>query len=86
MKELKQAISKGDYLMASLQLASVFRSNDCLADNYLGKVELWVEQAKAVMAQLIATLIILSDSSNFFMSNWLSVAMRRTIFPVNIVC
>ena len=46
MIELKQAISKGDYLMASLYLASVFQPNSCQPDNYLSKVELWVEQAK----------------------------------------
>lgn len=32
--------------MASLQLASVFQSNTCIPENYLSKLELWVEQAK----------------------------------------
>lgn len=50
MKELKQAISRGDYLTASLQLASVFQPNSCEPDNYLNKVELWIEQAKAFIA------------------------------------
>ncbi|WP_339723203.1 tetratricopeptide repeat protein [uncultured Paraglaciecola sp.] len=59
MKELKQAIYKGDYLMASLQLAKVFEPNNCLPDNYLNKVDLWVEQAKAFISSAN------SDANNF---------------------
>jgi regulator of sirC expression with transglutaminase-like and TPR domain len=47
LKELKQAISKGDYLMASLQLASVFQPDNCQPDNYQRQVDLWIDQAKA---------------------------------------
>jgi regulator of sirC expression with transglutaminase-like and TPR domain len=55
VKELKQAISKGDYLMASLQLASVFQPNSCQPDDYLRKVELWIEQAKAFIGSTDTT-------------------------------
>jgi len=46
VKELKQAIAKRDYLMASLHLASMFQPDSCQPDNYQRKVELWIEQAK----------------------------------------
>ena len=46
MKEIKQAITKRDYLMASLQLASMFQPDSCQPDDYQRKVELWIEQAK----------------------------------------
>jgi regulator of sirC expression with transglutaminase-like and TPR domain len=44
--KLKQAIDKRDYLMAGLQLASVFQPGSCQPDEYQRKVELWVEKAK----------------------------------------
>ncbi|MEP1445079.1 MAG: tetratricopeptide repeat protein [Paraglaciecola sp.] len=47
MKQLKQAIGQGDYLMASLQLASVFQPSDCVPDTYIKQVGLWVAQAKS---------------------------------------
>ncbi|MFT4732927.1 MAG: regulator of sirC expression with transglutaminase-like and TPR domain [Gammaproteobacteria bacterium] len=46
VKELKQAIAKRDYLMASLHLASMFQPDSCQPDDYQRKVELWIEQAK----------------------------------------
>lgn len=46
LKELKQAISKGDYLMASLQLAKVFQPGNCQPDDYRHKVKLWIDQAR----------------------------------------
>jgi regulator of sirC expression with transglutaminase-like and TPR domain len=46
LKELKQAISDGDYLMASLWLAKVFQPDSCQPDDYQLKVKLWINQAK----------------------------------------
>lgn len=46
LKELKQAIFEGDYLMASLQLANLFQPDSCQPDNYKRKVELWNDEAK----------------------------------------
>jgi regulator of sirC expression with transglutaminase-like and TPR domain len=52
VKELEQAISNGDYLLASLQLSSVFQSDDCLSDKYLSKVKLWLEQARLFIGSI----------------------------------
>jgi regulator of sirC expression with transglutaminase-like and TPR domain len=55
VKELKQAISEGDYLMASLQLASVFQPDNCQPDDYQRKVDLWIEQAKKFIGSVDST-------------------------------
>ncbi|MFQ3191044.1 MAG: regulator of sirC expression with transglutaminase-like and TPR domain [Paraglaciecola sp.] len=55
MKELKQAIAKRDYLMASLQLASVFQPDSCQPQDYQKKVDLWIEQAKVFIGSPAAT-------------------------------
>jgi regulator of sirC expression with transglutaminase-like and TPR domain len=44
--ELKQAITKKDYLMAGLLLASVFQPDRFQPSDYQRKVEMWVEQAR----------------------------------------
>jgi regulator of sirC expression with transglutaminase-like and TPR domain len=46
LKELKQAIFNGDYLMASLLLARVFQPCSFQLDNYQDKADLMIEQAK----------------------------------------
>jgi regulator of sirC expression with transglutaminase-like and TPR domain len=47
VKGLKQAIHKRDYLMASLQLVSMFQPESCQPDDYQRKVNLWIDQARA---------------------------------------
>ena len=56
MKELKQAIDKQNYLMASLCLASVFEPDSCHPDDYQRKSELWVEQAKTFIGSTDITI------------------------------
>ena len=46
LKEIKQAIDKRDYLMASLHLARVFQPDSCQPEEYQKKVNLWIDQAK----------------------------------------
>jgi regulator of sirC expression with transglutaminase-like and TPR domain len=46
LKELKQAIFNGDYLMASLLLARVFQPCSFQPDDYQNKADLMIEQAK----------------------------------------
>jgi regulator of sirC expression with transglutaminase-like and TPR domain len=46
LKEIKQAIDKRDYLMASLQLAKVFQPSSYQPDDYQNKINLWIGQAK----------------------------------------
>ncbi len=46
LKELKQAIFNGDYLMASLLLARVFQPYSFQPDDYQNKADLMIEQAK----------------------------------------
>jgi len=55
LKELKQAISEGDYLMASLQLANMFQPDNCQLDDYQRKVELWIDQAKVFIGSTDVT-------------------------------
>ena len=55
LKELKQAIFKGDYLMASLHLAREFQPDSCQPDDYQRKVKLWIEQAKVFIGSADAT-------------------------------
>jgi len=50
VKELKQAIHKRDYLMASLQLVSMFQPESCQPDDYQRKVNLWIDQARAFIS------------------------------------
>lgn len=66
MNELKQAISKGDYLMASLQLAKVFQPNNCLPDYYLSKVNGWINQAQAFLGSSDASSDTLKRFIHFF--------------------
>ena len=55
MKEIKQAIAKRDYLMASLQLARVFQPDVFQPDDYQRKVDLWIEEAKAFIGSTDTT-------------------------------
>lgn len=46
MEKLKQAIEQQDCLVASLQLASIFKNNDNLPEVYQRKVNGWIEKSK----------------------------------------
>jgi regulator of sirC expression with transglutaminase-like and TPR domain len=55
VKEIKQAITKRDYLMASLQLARVFQPDSCQPDDYQRKVDLWIKQARSFIGSTDTT-------------------------------